>query len=146
MKRPCILMIEDNGNDETLAKIALQRTSPQYELIVARDGLEATERLVGHDQNSRSQSSNVCLVLLDLKLPKIDGLEVLRRIRADGFVRSIPVVVWTSSCEPADLITAYKLGCNSYVQKPMDFALFCSALEQIASYWIDLNRGPQTVV
>jgi len=97
-------------------------------------------------REARARWPNFSLVLLDLKLPKLNGLEVLRRIRANTSAKSIPVVVWTSSCEPADLITAYELGCNSYVQKPVDFSLFCNALTQITSYWVDLNRGPQAVV
>ena len=127
-------------------KIALQRQSTKYEVVVAHDGEEAVECLMGRDQILRAQSLNLSLVLLDLKLPKLNGLEVLRRIRADTLAKSIPVVIWTSSAEPADLVTAYELGCNSYVQKPMDFALFCNALNQITSYWVDLNRTPETGV
>jgi two-component system, response regulator len=139
-------MIEDNGNDELLVKLALERQSTRYELIIARDGLEAVACLKACRNVSTARSANFSLVLLDLKLPKLNGLEVLRRIRADTSVKSTPVVVWTSSCEPADLITAYELGCNSYVQKPVNFGLFCNALTQITSYWFDLNRGPQAVI
>jgi two-component system, response regulator len=137
-------MIEDNGNDEMLVRIALERQPTKYELIIARDGAEAVDCLIGRREIFKGQPSNLSLVLLDLKLPKLNGLEVLRRIRADATIKSTPVVVWTSSCEPADLITAYELGCNSYVQKPMDFALFCNALKQITNYWVDLNRSPQS--
>jgi two-component system, response regulator len=139
-------MIEDNGNDEMLVKLALERQSISYELVIARDGLEAVDCLTACREISSAQSASFSLVLLDLKLPKLNGLEVLRRIRAHASVKSTPVVVWTSSCEPADLIRAYELGCNSYVQKPVDFGLFCHALKQITSYWVDLNRGPQAVV
>jgi CheY-like chemotaxis protein len=139
-------MIEDNASDEMLVKIALQRQSTKFELVIARDGLEAVDCLVGDRQIFKSQPLNLSLVLLDLKLPKLNGLEVLRRIRADALAKSVPVVIWTSSCEPADLTTAYELGCNSYVQKPMDFSLFCNALNQITSYWVDLNRSPEAVV
>ena len=139
-------MIEDNSSDEMLVKIALQRQSTKYELVIARDGLEAVDCLIGDRQIFRTQPVNLSLVLLDLKLPKLNGLEVLRRIRGDNLAKSIPVVIWTSSAEPADLVTAYELGCNSYVQKPMDFALFCNALNQITSYWVDSNRTPETGV
>jgi two-component system response regulator len=137
-------MIEDNGNDEMLVRIALEKQLAKYELVVARDGEEALDCLIS--RHKRGTASHLSLVLLDLKLPKLDGLEVLRRIRADALVKSIPVVVWTSSCEPNDLVTAYKLGCNSFVQKPMDFGMFCDALKQITAYWVDLNRSPQASV
>ena len=137
-------MIEDNGNDEMLVRIALERQSAQYDLVIARDGEEALDCLMSPRKKARV--SRLSLVLLDLKLPKLDGLEVLRRMRADTAIKSIPVVVWTSSCEPADLVTAYELGCNSFVQKPMEFSLFCDALKQITCYWVDLNRSPQVSV
>jgi two-component system response regulator len=139
-------MIEDNGNDEMLVRIALERLPTQYDLIIARDGLEALDCLTGGRKMSGLRPSNLSLILLDLKLPKLNGHEVLRRIRTDASVKLVPVVVWTSSCEPADLVTAYDLGCNSYVQKPVDFDLFCDALKQITSYWVELNRRPQAAV
>ena len=137
-------MIEDNVNDETLVRLALDRQPEKYDLVIARDGEEAIDCLTSRKKTA--DPSHLSLILLDLKLPKVNGLEVLRRIRADALVKSIPVVVWTSSCEPADLSTAYQLGCNSFVQKPMDFAAFCKALKQITGYWVDLNRTPQTSV
>jgi CheY-like chemotaxis protein len=137
-------MIEDNNNDEMLVRIALEKQLAKYELVVARDGEEALDCLVSRQK--RGNASHLSLVLLDLKLPKLGGLEVLRRIRADALIRAIPVVVWTSSCEPNDLATAYELGCNSFVQKPMEFSLFCDALKQITCYWVDLNRSPQVSV
>ena len=141
---PSIFMIEDNVNDETLVRLALDRQPDKYDLVIARDGEEAIDCLTSRGKTA--DPSHLSLILLDLKLPKVNGLEVLRRIRADARVKSTPVVVWTSSCEPADLSTAYQLGCNSFVQKPMDFAAFCKALKQITGYWVDLNRTPQTFV
>jgi two-component system, response regulator len=137
-------MVEDNANDEMLVRIALERQPDKYDLVIARDGEEALDCLIS--RRERAPASYLSLILLDLKLPKLNGLEVLRRIRANASLKSIPVVLWTSSCEPADLTTAYELGCNSYVQKPMDFALFCNALKQITAYWVDLNRTPQASI
>jgi two-component system, response regulator len=137
-------MIEDNGNDEMLVKVALERQPDKYDLVIARDGEEAIDCLI--TRRAKAYASHLSLILLDLKLPKVGGLEVLRQIRRDTLIKSIPVVVWTSSCEPADLATAYELGCNSFVQKPMDFVLFCNALKQITTYWVDLNRSPQAAV
>ena len=136
-------MIEDNANDEMLVRIALERQSTSYELIIARDGHEAIDCLTGGRKMSGLHPSSLSLILLDLKLPKLNGHEVLRRIRAEPLVKSVPVVIWTSSCEPADLVSSYDLGCNSYVQKPVDFDLFCDALRQITSYWLELNRRTQ---
>jgi CheY-like chemotaxis protein len=144
MNQACILLIEDNSNDEMLVKLALERQPEKYDLVVARDGEEALKFLTA--RRDRASASHLSLILLDLKLPKVDGLDVLRRIREDGLMKQIPIVVWSSSCEPTDLVAAYELGCNSFVQKPMDFALFADAVKQITAYWVDLNRSPQASV
>jgi CheY-like chemotaxis protein len=142
-----ILLIEDSANDEALVTIALKRQPLPYELVVARDGEEGLDCLLSaqrdHDERSSSLPS---FVLLDLKLPKMNGLDVLREIREKPGMRTLPVVIWSSSCETADLQRAYQLGANSYVQKPTQFEEFSNAIHELASYWFKLNRSPASAV
>ena len=137
MKEQVILLIEDNPKDEALTLRALKKNNIGNEVVVARDGAEAVERLFGA---GASQAPLPQLVLLDLKLPKIDGLEVLRRIRAEQRTRLLPVVILTSSVEERDLVEGYRLGANSYVRKPVDFTEFAEAVRQLGLYWLILNR------
>lgn len=136
MKDQVILLIEDNPKDEALTLRALKKNNIGNEVVVARDGAEAVERLFG----AGNQAPLPQLVLLDLKLPKVDGLEVLKRIRAEERTRLLPVVILTSSVEERDLIEGYRLGANSYVRKPVDFVEFAEAVRQLGLYWLILNR------
>jgi two-component system, response regulator len=143
MRSEKILLVEDNPDDEALALRALKRSAPVEEVVVARDGVEALDYLFATGPYAdRDGSAMPSLVLLDLKLPRIDGLEVLRRMRADERTRLVPVVVLTSSAEEQDLIDGYGLGANSYVRKPVDFARFTRAVEQLKLYWLSLNETP----
>ena len=136
-----ILLVEDNPMDEELTLRALARSNVMNPVVVARDGVEALDYLFARGVHaSRSDTAAIHLVLLDLKLPKVDGLEVLRALRADERTRLLPVVVLTSSSEDRDLISSYRLGANSYVQKPVDFAEFVEAVRQLGLYWLILNR------
>ena len=135
--RKFILLIEDNPDDEALTLRALKKNNIANEIIPARDGALALELLLGKDAKGLP-----ALVLLDLKLPKVDGLEVLRRIRADKRAALIPVVILTSSKEEQDLIAGYQLGANSYIRKPVDFNRFAEAVKQLGLYWLVLNELP----
>jgi two-component system, response regulator len=143
MHTKVILLVEDNQDDEELALLAFQKSNIANEVVVARDGAEALDYLfgtgaqTGHDTPVLPQ-----VVLLDLKLPKIDGLEVLKQLRADQRTKRLPVVVLTSSREDQDLIESYDLGANSYVRKPVDFAHFAEAVRQLQMYWLVLNEAP----
>jgi two-component system response regulator len=138
-----ILLIEDNKTDEDLTMRAFKKNNLKNEIKVVRDGAEALSFLFCTEQYAgRDQSLLPHLILLDLKLPKIDGLEVLRRIRADPRTKVIPVVVLTSSKEEQDLLNSYSLGANSYVQKPVDFTEFVGAVTQLGCYWLILNQAP----
>jgi CheY-like chemotaxis protein len=138
-----ILLVEDNPDDVELTLRALRKNHISTDVAVARDGVEALEYLLGagdpQQQNARKQPA---LVLLDLKLPKIDGLEVLRRIRGHESTRLLPVVILTLSNEEQDISEAYRLGANSYLRKPVDFDSFNEVLIQIGRYWLDLNELP----
>lgn len=143
MNPKVILLVEDNPDDEELTLLALQKNNIMNEVVVARDGVEALEFLFGEDPQASSQRRVLpALILLDLKLPKVDGLEVLKRVRNDDRTRMLPVVVLTSSREERDLFESYSLGCNSYVRKPVDFAQFVEATRQLGLYWLLLNEGP----
>lgn len=133
-----ILLVEDNPDDEALTLRALKKNNIMNEVVVARDGEEALAYLTtGPGSRELPQ-----IVLLDLKLPKLDGLEVLRSIRATDWTRRLPVVVLTSSREERDLIASYNLGANSYVRKPVDFGQFLEAVKQLGLYWLVLNETP----
>ena len=138
-----ILLIEYNPDDEALTLRALKKNNIQNEVVVARDGEEALNYLLGGaGAGSGKKHPLPMVVLLDLKLPKVDGLEVLRRIRADSRTRLLPVVILTSSKEEQDLSSGYSLGANSYVRKPVDFTQFVEAVRQLGLYWLILNEPP----
>jgi CheY-like chemotaxis protein len=131
-----ILLIEDNPDDEKLTLRAFKKNNIVNPVTVARDGAEAIELLTGADAQAYA------LVLLDLRLPKVHGLEVLKRMRADPRTRLVPVVILTSSKEESDLVQGYALGANSYVRKPVDFKQFVEAAAQLGMYWLVLNEVP----
>lgn len=143
MDEKAILLVEDNPDDEALTLHALKTNNIKNRVIVARNGAEALDYLFGTGAHvGRDVRDLPAVVLLDLKLPKIDGLEVLRRIRADERTKLLPVVILTSSREERDLINGYRLGCNSYVRKPVDFDEFTQAARQLGLYWLLLNESP----
>ena len=135
-----ILLVEDNPDDEALTLRALRKANVGNEVVVVRDGVEALDFLFG--SGGQDPATRPHVVLLDLKLPKVDGLEVLRRIRADERTKLLPVVILTSSDEEQDRISGYALGANSYVRKPVDFAQFADAVRQLGLYWLVLNQPP----
>jgi two-component system response regulator len=144
MSKHCVLLVEDNADDAQLALAALRGNRIVNEVVLARDGEEARDYLFGLGKHTgRDVVDCPQLVLLDLKLPKIDGLDVLRRIRADERTRLTPVVVLTSSDEEEDLVRSYRLGANSYVRKPIDFEHFLDAIRQLTVYWLVLNESPK---
>jgi CheY-like chemotaxis protein len=143
MLNKIIMLLEDNPDDEALTRRALRKNNIQNEVVVARDGVEALDYLFGAGVYAgRDTRIKPLVILLDLKLPKIDGLEVLRRLRNDERTRFIPVVVLTSSKEEQDLINSYSFGCNSYIRKPVDFVQFVEAVRQLGLYWLVLNEVP----
>ncbi len=143
MKSKIILLAEDNPDDVKLTMRALKKANVMNDVVVAQDGAEAldylfgTGKYAGRDVNQQPQ-----VVLLDLKMPKVDGLEVLQRIRADERTRLLPVVVLTTSSEDRDKVESYKLGANSYVRKPVDFNQFTDAVKHLGLYWLLLNEVP----
>jgi two-component system, response regulator len=139
-----ILLIEDNPKDEALTLRALKKHNIGNDVVVARDGAEAIEQLFG-PAGEGAKPALPQLVLLDLKLPKIDGLDVLRRMRSEQRTKLVPVVILTSSVEDRDLMEGYRLGANSYVRKPVDFAEFAQAVAQLGLYWLVLNEEPPPV-
>jgi len=138
-----ILLVEDNPDDEKLTLRALHKNKISNEVVVARDGVEALDYLLGNGSGGGNNLKPLPqVVLLDLKLPKLDGLEVLRRLRAHERTKLLPVVILTSSNEEQDRITGYGLGANSYVRKPVDFNQFMEAARQLGLYWLVLNEPP----
>lgn len=137
-----ILLVEDNPDDAVLTRRALEKSLVPHALQVARDGLEALDYLFSFGTGDQRRGAAPALILLDLKLPKVDGLEVLRRLRADRITRLIPVIVLSSSDEPSDLHQSYALGANSYIRKPVDFAEFTKTVRALAEYWLALNEPP----
>ncbi len=138
-----ILLVEDNPDDEALAIRALKRHHIGNEIVVAHDGVEALDYLFGTGSYAgRDISNKPSVILLDLKLPRVDGLEVLRRLREDQRTRFLPVVVLTTSSEELDVINSYSLGCNSYIRKPVDFVQFSEAIRQLGMYWLLMNEPP----
>lgn len=138
-----ILLVEDNPDDEALAMRALRRNHISNEIVVARDGVEALDYLFGTGiHTGRDLSIKPTVILLDLKLPRIDGIEVLRRLREDKRTSLLPVVVLTTSNEERDLLNSYSLGCNSYIRKPVDFIQFTEAVRQLGMYWLLMNEVP----
>jgi two-component system response regulator len=138
-----ILLVEDNPDDEALTLRALKKNHILNEVVVARDGLAALDYLFARGEHAgRDPNRLPQVVLLDLKLPKLDGHEVLRQLRAHPLTKRLPVVVLTSSKEDTDLLQSYDSGANSFVQKPVDFAQFTEAVRQLGMYWLVLNEPP----
>jgi two-component system response regulator len=143
MRNNIILLVEDNPDDEALTLRALKKNNIGNEVVVARDGSAALDYMFGTGEYSGRDPGHLPqVILLDLKLPKIDGLEVLRRIRADQRTKLAPVVILTSSNEEQDRFTGYDLGANSYVRKPVDFNKFIEAVRQLGLYWLVINERP----
>jgi len=143
MAEKTILLVEDNPDDVALTVRAFQKNNVANRIVVAADGVEALDYLFATGLHAGRDVNEVpAMILLDLKLPKIDGLEVLRRLRADERTKLLPVVILTSSKEDQDLVKGYALGANSYVRKPVDFNEFLEAARQLGLYWLVLNEGP----
>ena len=143
MKDKIILLVEDNADDEALTIRALKKNNIKNDVVVAHDGAEALDYLFGlRAYEGRAASVLPQIVLLDLNLPKVNGLEVLRKIRGDERTRRLPVIILTSSKEDRDLLDGYDLGANSYVRKPVDFTAFAEAVRQLGLYWLVLNESP----
>lgn len=145
MRDDPILLVEDNPDDETLILRTLKQHNVANNVAVARDGAEALDYLFGTGGREAHGPLKPAVVLLDLKLPKIDGLEVLKRVRADERTKRLPVVILTSSDEEQDMIRSYDLGANSYVRKPVEFGAFSEAVIQLGLYWLVLNEPPPDV-
>ncbi|MGI0493912.1 response regulator [Alkalinema pantanalense CENA528] len=138
-----ILLVEDNPDDEALAIRALKRHHIGNEIVVAHDGVEALDYLFGTGlYEGRDTNVKPAVILLDLKLPRITGLEVLQRLREDDRTKLLPIVVLTTSSEEQDLLNSYSLGCNSYIRKPVDFVQFSEAIRQLGMYWLLMNEPP----
>lgn len=139
-----ILLVEDNPDDELMTVRSLRKSGIKNEILVARDGVEALDILLarGAKGKDKPELGLPAVVLLDLKLPRVDGLDVLREMRSREKTRLLPVVVLTSSTEEQDILRSYNLGANSYVRKPVDFQEFAEAVRQLGLYWILLNLGP----
>ena len=143
MDNKTIVLVEDNPDDEALTLRALKRNNILNEVVVARDGAEALDYLFAQGVYAdRAVGKLPEVVLLDLKLPKLDGLEVLRRIRSEPLTRRLAVVILTSSNEERDIVAGYDLGANSYIRKPVDFNQFMEAVRQLGVYWLVLNVPP----
>ncbi len=143
MKEKTILLVEDNQNDITLTLRALKKNGITNDVTIARDGAEALDYLFGTGPfEGRDATVLPVLILLDLKLPKISGIEVLQRLRLDERTRLVPVVILTTSGEEQDLIDGYRFGANSYIRKPVDFNNFIEAVRQLGLYWLVLNEPP----
>lgn len=143
MNNKTILLVEDNPDDEALAIRALKRNHISNQIVVAHDGVEALDYLFGNGVHAgRDLSIKPTVILLDLKLPRIDGIEVLRRLREDDRTKLLPIVVLTTSSEEQDMLDSYSLGCNSYIRKPVDFIQFSEAIRQLGMYWLLMNEPP----
>ena len=143
MSGKIILLVEDNPDDVELTLRALKKNNIANEVVVAGDGAEALEYLMATGKYAKRAIADLPeVVLLDLKLPKVGGLEVLRAIRADPRTQMLPVVILTSSTEERDIIASYQLGANSYIRKPIDFDQFVDAIRQLGLYWLVLNQAP----
>ncbi|KPK11787.1 MAG: chemotaxis protein CheY [Acidithiobacillales bacterium SG8_45] len=140
MENKKILLVEDNPDDEALTLRALKKNNIANEVVVARDGVEALDYLFGEGVHAgRDLGDQPQVILLDLKLPKVDGLEVLKRIRGHDQTRRLPVVILTTSNEDSDIVSSYDMGANSYIRKPVDFDQFMEAVRQLGLYWLVLN-------
>lgn len=143
MDNRMILLVEDNPDDEALTLRAFKKNNITNEVVVVRDGAEALDWLFARGEfEGRDIHEHPEVVLLDLKLPKVDGLEVLRQIRADDRTRLLPVIILTTSEEESDRLAGYSLGANSYIRKPVDFSQFTEAVRQLGLYWLVLNESP----
>ena len=143
MRDKMILLVEDNADDEDLTIRALRKNNIANEIVVARDGAQALDFLFGKGAHAGRNTKDLPeVVLLDLKLPKVDGLEVLRQLREDERTKRLPVVILTSSAEEQDRLRGYNLGANSYVRKPVDFVEFTEGVRQLGLYWLVLNVPP----
>ena len=143
MAEKMILLVEDNPDDEELTTRALRKANIANEIVVARDGREALDFVFGEGAHTgRDLSRMPAVILLDLKLPKLNGLDVLQRLRADDRTKFIPTVVLTSSSEDEDMVRSYRFGANSYVRKPVEFGSFANAVSQLGVYWMLLNEPP----
>jgi two-component system, response regulator len=136
MDKRSILLVEDNPDDEKLTLRAFKKSNVANPIVVVRDGQEALDYLLDHSKPAPA------VIMLDLKLPKVDGIEVLGRLRKEARTSLIPIIVLTSSTLPADIAACYKLGCNSYIRKPVDFAKFAEAIGALNMYWLVLNEPP----
>jgi two-component system, response regulator len=146
MEEKVILLVEDNPNDELLTIRAFKKNNIANEVFVVRDGVEALDYLFGTGPYSgRDIKDQPAIILLDLKLPKMNGLEVLKRVRADERTKLLPVIILTSSIEEQDVMNGYHLGANSYVQKPVDFEKFTEAVKQLGIYWLLINVQPPPI-
>lgn len=142
-QKSVLLLVEDNPDDEELTLLAFEQSPVSNEVVVARDGVEALDYLFGTGMYAnRDTSALPALILLDLQLPRINGLEVLQRLRSDERTKLVPVVILTTSNEQQDLIDSYSLGCNSYIRKPVDYDQFVTAIQQMGMYWLILNEAP----
>ena len=138
-----ILLVEDNPDDVELTLRAFKKNNIMNDIVVKRDGAEALDFFFGKDGVAGKGNNDLpAVILLDLKLPKIDGLEVLKKLRADERTKLIPIVILTSSKEQGDVVNGYNLGCNSYIRKPVDFNQFADAVKQVGLYWLILNEVP----
>ena len=146
MEKRNILLVEDNPDDVELTIRAFKKNNLLNEIVVAGDGVEALDYLYARGKYSGRDTSNMpAVVLLDLKLPKMNGLEVLKHMRGDELTKLIPVVILTSSKEEQDMINGYKLGANSYIRKPVDFTRFIDAIQQLGIYWLLVNEPPPSL-
>jgi CheY-like chemotaxis protein len=142
-----LLLVEDNPDDEELTLLAFEQSAIANEVVVAHDGVEALDYLFSTGMYAdRNPSLMPALILLDLQLPRINGLEVLQRLRADPRTKLLPVVILTTSNEQQDLINSYSLGCNSYIRKPVDYDQFITAVQQLGMYWLLINEPPPVPV
>jgi two-component system response regulator len=145
MRNKVILLVEDNSDDEKLTVRAFKKKNISNPVVVARDGLEALDYVFGTGAHAGRNANDVpAVILLDLKLPKVDGLEVLKRVRADSRTKHVPVVILTSSKEEQDLVSSYDLGANSYIRKPVDFEKFVEVAGTLGLYWLLFNEPPPT--
>ena len=142
-----LLLVEDNPDDEELTLLAFEQSAIANEVVVAHDGVEALDYLFSTGMYAdRNPSLMPALILLDLQLPRINGLEVLQRLRADNRTKLLPVVILTTSNEQQDLINSYSLGCNSYIRKPVDYDQFITAVQQLGMYWLIIDEAPPVPV